>query len=52
MMKADEKTEAQKREAPLQRSAHEFYMPAMPPFWLFRAIARWARKLYGYFKQV
>jgi len=49
-MSADEKRQCQKREVPLSRPEHEFYMPAMPPFWLGRAIVRVVRKLYRYLK--
>jgi hypothetical protein len=49
-MSSDEKNQRQKRELPLPRPEREFYMPAMPPFWLCRAVARAARRLYRYFK--
>ncbi len=49
-MTSDEKNQCQKREVPQPRPEHDFYMPAMPPFWLCRAVTRAARKLYRYFK--
>lgn len=50
-MGVEEKNDTEKREMPVQRPMHEFYMPAMPPFGLCKAIARGVRTLYRYMRR-
>ncbi|SFM36498.1 hypothetical protein SAMN05216256_110141 [Halopseudomonas pachastrellae] len=49
-MSCNEKPRSPKRQIPVSPPQHDFYMPAMPPFWLFRALRRGVRKLFSCLK--